>query len=336
MKTKVVLWGLGAMGSGMARLITRKYGLEIAGAIGTRKEKCGEDLGKVIGLNEPLGVTVSNDPEEVLSQVAPGIVLHSTNSFIKNIHPELALALKQGHNVITIAEELIYPQTPALSAKLDKIAKDHQVTLLGTGINPGFIMDTMIIALTGACARVDAIQATRVNDLSSFGRTVMETQGVGKSVAEFQQGISDGTIVGHIGFMESIHMIADCMGWHLDDVVQTKEPIVSTVERETPYVKVRPGMVAGCTHIAHGFQDGKERITLKHPQQVRPEAEGVETGDYITIKGEPDMNLMIKPEIPGGTGTISVAVNSIPKVMKAPPGLCTMKDLSIPSCIPEK
>ena len=93
---------------------------------------------------------------------------------------------------------------------------------------------------------------------------------------------------------------------------------------------MEPGNVAGCRHTARAFSRGKELIFLEHPQQICPEAEGVETGDYVTIDGDPPLHLSIKPEIPGGTGTIAIAVNMIPLVISARPGLLTMADLPVP------
>jgi 4-hydroxy-tetrahydrodipicolinate reductase len=123
------------------------------------------------------------------------------------------------------------------------------------------------------------------------------------------------------------------LGWRLDEIRETREPIISQVCRETPYVKVAPGNVAGCRHVAHGYVNGEVKITLEHPQQVRPEAEGVDTGDYIWIEGTPPINLAIKPEIPGGVGTIAMAVNLIPLIMQASPGLKTMTDLPVPRAL---
>ncbi|HBR23436.1 MAG TPA: NADP-binding protein, partial [Firmicutes bacterium] len=150
---------------------------------------------------------------------------------------------------------------------------------------------------------------------------------------EFNKGIKDGSIVGHVGFEESLHMIAAALGWQLDEIKQTREPIISNVYRETKYVKVEKGNVAGCRHIAHGYMNGKPVIELEHPQQVLPNLEGVNTGDYIWIEGTPAINMAIKPEIPGGLGTIAMAVNMIPKVIAAQPGLVSMKDLPVPSAV---
>ena len=114
----------------------------------------------------------------------------------------------------------------------------------------------------------------------------MKTQGVGTSPEEFNRGLKEGKITGHIGFLQSVNMIADALGWELDEVVETREPIISRVNRETPHVKIGSGMVAGCNHTAKGMRNGEAVIWLEHPQQVHPQLEGVETGDYINIRGD--------------------------------------------------
>lgn len=329
---KVILWGLGAMGGGMAKMLLDKKGIDIVGAIANRKEREDKDLGEVLGLNKTVGINVTCDYEKTMKETEADIVLLSTDSFVKSVFPQIKLIVQNKKNCITIAEEMAYPYIveKELSAEIDKLAKENRVTVLGTGVNPGFILDTLIITLSAACRKVKAIKATRINDLSPFGTTVMRTQGVGTTPEEFDKGLNDGSIVGHIGFKQSIPMVAKALGIEIDEVIETREPIISNTYRETPYVKVEPGMVAGCCHIGYGMRDGKSVITLEHPQQIHPEAEAVETGDYIDIEGDPDMHLSIKPETPGGIGTISLAVNMIPQVIASTPGLKTMVDLPLP------
>lgn len=330
-KIRVILWGLGAMGSGIAKALLQRSNVEIVGVLKVTESHVGETLSAAIGEGQ-CDVRISNDPDAVLKPGAADIVIISTASFTESVRPQIEQAVQAGMNVITIAEEMAYPaaQSPEAARALDALAKEHGVTILGTGINPGFVLDTLIITLTGVCLDVQSIQATRVNDLSEFGQMVMRTQGVGTTPEQFQAGIQDGSIVGHVGFPESLQMIANALGWQLDEIVEAKEPIISGVYRETPHVVIEPGMVAGCRHVAYGKQDGQIKITLEHPQQVRPELAGVETGDYIQIKGTPGINLQIKPEIPGGIGTIAMAVNMIPHVCEATPGLKTMPELRLP------
>ena len=335
MAYKVIQWGTGAMGSGMVKMMLDKPNyFKIVAGIKRRDVKAKTDLGAALGLKQKAGCYVFNDPAQALSRKAD-IVLHTTDSFTRNVYKELIAIAEAGKNCITIAEEMSYPwaKEPELAKKIDKAFKANDVTCLGTGVNPGFILDLVIVTLTGACLEVNSIEAQRINDLSPFGDTVMRTQGVGTTPEEFQKGLKSGAIVGHIGFDESINMIAKSLGWKLSNIKQTREPIISNVYRETSVVKVQPGMVAGCRHIGIGYVNNKPKITLVHPQQIHPHLENVQTGDYIKIEGNPCINMSNVPELPGGKGTIAVAVNMIPHVIKAAPGLKTMLDLPVPSAL---
>jgi 4-hydroxy-tetrahydrodipicolinate reductase len=332
---RVVQWGFGAMGSGMVRLMLEKKGIELVGVIEKRPELTGKDVGEALGLGKTLGVKIYENPGDILDKNKVDVCLHAIHSFTRHVFDSLKLILESGINVITIAEEMACPeaQEPELARQLDNLAKANSVTILGTGVNPGFVLDQLVINLSGACLNVKRIEASRINDLSPFGKTVMETQGVGITPEEFAAGLKDGSIVGHIGFPESIKMISDAIGLEVDKIEETREPIISNTERETSVVKVKPGMVAGCRHIGIGYANGREVIKLIHPQQIHPEVENVDTGDYIKIEGDPGINMSIKPEIPGGKGTMATAVNMIPIVVKAGSGLKRMSDLPIPACL---
>lgn len=329
------MWGFGAMGSGMVRLMLEKEGLEVVGVIDKRPEVVGKDIGELLKLGKNVGIKVTDKPESVLDKSKVDICLQAVHSFTRKVFDGLKFIVERDINVISIAEEMACPsaQEPELAKQLDEMARKHNVTILGTGINPGFVLDQLIINLSGACLNVKRIEAARINDLSPFGKTVMETQGVGTTPEVFAAGIKDGSIVGHIGFPESIKMISDAIGLEVDKIEETREPIISNTHRETPCVKVEPGMVAGCRHIGIGYRKGVEVIKLIHPQQIHPGVENVDTGDYIKIEGDPNINMSIKPEIPGGKGTMAAAVNMIPLVVKAPAGLKRMSDMPIPACL---
>lgn len=330
-KVRMIQWGLGAMGGGMVRLALQREGIELVGVIDRNEKRARKDVGEALELGRTLGIKVNEKPEEVIGKVEADIILIATGSFTEEVFPQIELAVKNKLNVITIAEEMAYPAagSPDLAKKMNQLAKENGVTILGTGVNPGFILDTLIITLTGGCHEVKKIKAARVNDLSPFGPTVMRTQGVGTTPEQFKKGLEDGSIVGHIGFRESIYMIADALGWEIEKIEQEREPIVSKVYRETPHVKVEPGMVAGCRHTAKAYMNGEVVIELEHPQQIHPHLEGQETGDYIWIEGTPNFNVSNKPECPGGIGTISTAVNMIPQVINAEPGIKYMHELPV-------
>ena len=248
---------------------------------------------------------------------------------------EIVTLVKSGINVISIAEEMAYPaaEAPSLAEELHHLAIKYKVSVLGTGINPGFVLDLLVIMLSGACAEVQSIIARRINDLSPYGPTVLASQGIGLTPEEFEQGLNDGSVTGHIGFVQSIKMIAAALGWELERIEQTREPILAKMARRTPCMHIQPGQVAGCLHTATAYRHDKAVISLVHPQQVYPQLDGLETGDSIEIKGTPGVRFEGKPEIPGGQGTAALAVNMIPRVLSAPPGLYSMADLPVPAAM---
>jgi len=317
-KLRLVLYGVGAIGSRIAEFLLEKKGVEIVGAIDVAKEKVGRDLGDVLTLGRRLGVTVSDNPDDVLSKVKADVVVHSTTSFLKQAYPQIAKVLEHGVNVVSTCEELSYPYLtePELAKKLDELAKNHGVTVLGTGINPGFIMDTLIIALTGVCQKVETIKVSRVINAAKRRASFQKKIGVGLTVDEFKEKMERKVITGHIGLEQSISMIASALGWKLDKI-----------EVETKAIEMKLGQVAGLRQLARGMRKGREAITLDLQAYVGAEEEY----DSITIEGVPSIHGKISPGVHGDLATVAIVVNSIPKVINAEPGLVTMKDLPVPS-----
>ena len=333
---KVIIWGLGAMGGGMADMLLKKKGVDIVGVIG-RGAKIGTSMYDYIKTEKgdrPDVLIQSED--DVLKEKAADVVLLCTDSFTKDAFPRIKKIVEKKINVVSSAEEMAYPQaqSPELAAEIDRLAKENGVSVLGTGINPGLIMDLLVVTMTGCCEEVDSILSRRVNSLSPFGPVVMHEQGIGTTVEEFKKGVQEGTLSGHVGFPESIQMIADALGWKLSaPVTQSMEPIVTDVDRKSEYGFAKAGDVAGCAMKGFGYVDGELKIEMDHPQQIEPEQVGVQTGDYVIIKGVPNINMVNSPEVPGGIGTIAMCVNMIPQTINANPGLHTMIDLPVPRAI---
>jgi 4-hydroxy-tetrahydrodipicolinate reductase len=330
---RVLVVGAGRMGSAIVSILLEKEGLEIVGACDGRRGVAGRDLGLVCGLDKEMDIVVESDLARAVRLSRPDLAIQSTGSELTAVAPDIALLVEHGVNVISIAEEMAYPwcQSKTVAERLHELAIRHDAVVLGTGINPGFVFDLLIIALTGVCASVTSIAASRSNDLSPFGPTVLQAQGVGMAPDAFERGVRDGTVIGHVGFTQSMHMIAASLGWQIEEIEQSLNPIISTTRRKSPLAVVEPGMVAGCLHKAVARVGGRAVITLNHPQQVCPEAEDIHTSDHIEIRGVPDICLEGTPEIPGGQGTAAIAVNMIPRVLGAMPGLRTMADLPVPA-----
>lgn len=327
---KVAVWGAGMMGQGLlGYVLDRPCDVELVGVIDVDPAMEGVSVGGLLGRS--CDVRITADAEAVLGR-GPEVVCICTASNLSEVADHVESSVRAGANVLCIAETLAYPwaSDPEWAERTDALAREHRVSVLGTGINPGFVLDALVIVWTSVCLRVDRIEARRVNDLSPFGPTVMASQGVGTTIEQFERGLAEGAIVGHIGFPESINLIARALGWEIDGLIETREPIISRVTRVTPHVRVEPGTVAGCLHTARGYSRGELKIELVHPQQVHPHLEGVETGDYIRIHGDPGIHMTNTPEVPGGKGTYASTGNYIPLIAAASAGLLTVADMPLP------
>jgi len=333
-EVKVALYGVGAVGSLIAKSLLEKKGVKIVGAIDVAKEKVGKDLGEVLGLNRKIGITISSDVDVVLSKTKPDIAIHATSSYLKDTYPQIVSIVKHGVNVISTCEELSYPyySEPKIAEELDRLAKKHDVTVLGTGINPGFLMDTLVITLTAACQKIEKIEAARVMDAATRRLPFQRKIGAGLTVEEFKQKIEKREITGHVGLEQSIAMIAAALAWKLDEIrIDPVEPVIAKEPAESEFIKVDAGKVAGLRQTARGIRKGKEVIVLDFQAYIGAKEEY----DAITITGVPTIKQRIQPCVHGDAGTVAIIVNSIPKVLKASAGLLTMKDLPVPSAVTE-
>ena len=330
---RVVCVGLGPIGRAIAKGLLDKKGIKIVGAVDIAPDLIGKDLGEVLELDKKLGVTVRDDLDKLLDEVKADIAVIATKSYLTDVYPQIESCVKHCVNVISTCEELSYPyyRYPELSAKIDKLAKDHGVTVLGTGINPGYLMDTLPIVLTGACTKVDSIKVIRMMDSKKRRIPYQKKIGTGLSPEEFKKMIEEKKITGHVGLTESIAMIAAALGWKLDEIKEfPPEPVIADREVQA-YVTVKPGQVAGLKSVAHGIKDGKPVIVLEFVSHALVEEEH----DTVIIEGTPRIEEKKIGGVHGDIGTVAVVINMIPKVMNAPPGLFTMKDLPIPSAVVE-
>jgi 4-hydroxy-tetrahydrodipicolinate reductase len=328
-KIRVVQFGCGPIGGSVAKLASQRRDIEIVGAIDIDKEKAGKDLGKVIGLDKPLGVIISDDADAVLSRTKPDIVLHTTSSWLKKVYSQLVMLIKAGVNIVSTAEELSFPwrKEPKLAADLDRLAKENKVTVLATGINPGFLMDTWPLVMTAVCQEVKRIRIARIQDASVRRLPFQKKIGAGCTPEEFRKLVDAGTLR-HVGLAESIAMIAAGLRWELDDIRDEIEPIIAKSEVRSQYITVKPGQAAGVKQVGHGLKGGQELITLDFQAYLGAK----ESYDAVYITGTPNMEVVIKGGTHGDIATAAIVVNAISRVMEAPPGLITMKDLPIVTC----
>src|SRR5260221_1144181 len=325
-KIRAIQYGVGPIGASVARLMREKQAIEIIGAIDTDPAKVGRDLGEIVGATDaPWGVKIFSQAKEVLEQAAD-VVIHSTSSFLPKVMDQLLACLEAEACIVSTCEELSYPfrTHPELAAKLDAAAKDWGVALVGTGVNPGFVMDKLVITLAAVSQRIEHAKALRVVDASKRRLPLQKKIGAGMSVEEFREKVKAG-VIKHVGLPESVAMVADALGLVVDEIVETIEPKVATERVQTEFLTVEPGQAAGVHQIARGLSGGKEVIYMELQMYVGAK----DPSDTVTLTGHPNISLTIPGGSHGDIATASVAVNSIPVILDAPAGLRTAKNLPI-------
>lgn len=325
-KIRVVQYGVGPIGASIARLMRQKRALEIVGAIDKDPSKIGKDLGELAGASDaPWGVAVSDDASAVLDGRVD-VVVHSTSSYLESVMDQLISCLDAGCCVVSTCEELAYPfrKHPELAAKLDAAAKEEGVTLVGTGVNPGFVMDKLVLTLAAAAQRVDSAKATRIVDASHRRLPLQKKIGAGMTPDEFRTQVAAG-VIKHHGLPESVAMVADGLGFAIDEISETIEPVIATERVRTEFLDVAAGQVAGVHQIARGTAAGKQRVFMELKMYVGAK----DPADTIELEGEPRLALVIPGGTHGDLATAAVVVNTIPVILAAPAGLRSSRDLPL-------
>jgi len=318
---RVICYGLGPIGARTARLVSQKDGMKIIGAV--EMINLGKDIGEVIGLGKKLGVNLTNDADAVFSQGAD-IVIQATGSALLRVKEQLISIINAGLNVVSTCEELSYPwdKEPGISAELDALAKEKNVTVLATGVNPGFCMDLFPIVMTGVCENVEKIRVARIQDARPRRLPFQKKIGAGCTSAEFAELKASGKLR-HVGLEESVGMIAAAMGWKIDEYSETIDPIIAKEEVSSQHMTVKAGQAAGVEQIAVAKMNGKEIIRMEFQAYLG----APESHDTVYITGTPNMEVTAKSGITGDIATASMVVNAIPRVINAPAGLLTMNDI---------
>lgn len=328
-KFRAVQFGCGAIGCAVARLAWQRPDIELVGAVDIDKDKVGRDIGEVMGIEKNLGVTITDDLDKLFAKVKADVVFHQTGSSLKTVAPQLIKLLRFGLNIVSTTEELAYPYItqPDLANEIDAVAKANGATVLGTGVNPGFLMDIWPMAMTAVCQEVNRIRAVRVQDASPRRLPFQKKIGAGCTVEEFKKLAAAGTLR-HVGLTESIDMIAAGLNWQLSQVTESIEPVIAREQVKTQYLTVEAGQVAGVRQVGRGFKNREELITLEFEASLG----APESYDAVYITGIPNLEVVMKGGTHGDIATAAIVVNAAHQVIEAPPGLVTMKDLPVVTC----
>jgi hypothetical protein len=328
MPTKVMIMGLGPIGAGIARQLAARKNFKIVAAVDIDPAKVGKDLADVVDLGKTTGVKVVGDPVAAIRKTKPQVAVLCTSSALKKVWPQIEAVLKLRVPIVSTTEELSYPwySNRALARRIDAVAKKARVAVVGTGVNPGFAMDALPIALTGICERVESVRVDRIQDARIRRLPFQQKIGSGLTATEFAEKVKALT-VRHVGLTESVAMIADALGWKLDRVSDEIQPKIAQAPVESKFLRVEAGRVCGIVQDGIGYVGGQPRILLHMEAYLG----APETYDAVTIEGSPRLHVKATTGYHGDVATHSIAVNSIPKVLQASPGLHTMRSLALPS-----
>jgi 4-hydroxy-tetrahydrodipicolinate reductase len=313
---RVMHLGLGPIGAAILEQMSRRPGFKAVAGVDVDEAKVGRDLGDVAGLPRRLGIKVSADAAKALKSSRPHVVVLCTTSSIRKVMPQIETILKSKTPIVSTTEELVYPGYTHIrqARQIDKWAKKAKVAVLSTGVNPGFVMDALPIALTAVCDRVDRVVVNRIQDARIRRLPFQQKIGAGLTTEQFQKQVAAGT-VRHVGFTESIAMIADALGWTLDRITDQVEPKLASVTTSSEFLAVDPGYVSGIIQDGVGYRKGEAAIRLHMEAYLG----APETYDSIEIDGSPRLHVKVAGGIHGDVATTSIVINSVPKVLTAAP-----------------
>ena len=300
---KVMHFGLGPIGAAIVKQVAQRPGFTIIGGVDIDPAKIERDLGDVVGLPRRLGVKVAGDGAKALKRAKPDVVILCTGSSIKGVLPQVETILKSKTPIVSTTEELSYPGYTHIrqARQIHQLAKKAKVAVLGTGVNPGFVMDALPIALTSVCERVDRIVVNRVQDARIRRLPFQQKIGAGLTTEQFQKKLDDGS-VRHVGMTESIAMIADSLGWTLDRIADDIQPKLASVTISSEYLAVDPGYVCGIIQDGIGYRKGEPVIKLHMEAYLG----SPETYDSVDIEGLPSLSMRIAGGIHGDVATASL------------------------------
>ncbi len=324
MKLKVAQFGLGPIGIECIKLAAEKSWLSLVGGVDIDPDKVGRSLESLTGVAGLGQAQVFDTFEALLAEERPDVVLHTAGSRAAVSLAQMEPMIRAGISVVSSCEELLYPglRAPAEAAAADESCRRHNARILGTGVNPGFVLDVLPVCLTGVCRSVKGIYAERVVNASTRRMPLQKKIGSGMDPDEFR-GLFKAGKAGHAGFQESLALIAHAMGWEAEDITETCEPMMADHDIRTDYFEVRKGLTCGLHQVVEA---GSIKLDLK----MYLDAE--DPRDEAWIEGDPPVHARIEGGIAGDRATVASVINAIPRLLKAPAGVRLMTDIAVPCC----
>lgn len=322
---RILQIGLGPLGIKTAQFIAQRKGLITVAAVDKNPDLVGKDLGDLTGVNSFKGMKIVSEAAEAVQYSKPDVAVITTVSDMARITPQVLEAIKLGLPVVSTCEELSYPwdESPELAKEIDDAAKSNSVAVLGTGVNPGYLMDSLPTFLTAVCQDVKSVSVNRYQN-AQFRRVPFQKKiGAGLTMAEFDKKKADGSLR-HVGLTESIQLIANRMGWKLDKTEDIISPVVALNQIVTDSMTIPAGNATGVRQIGNGYVNGLIKIKLVFQATVGEP----ESYDEVVIEGTPNISSKISGGVNGDVATCAITLNSIPQVLRSTPGLKTMVDIA--------
>jgi hypothetical protein len=327
---RVISYGLGAIGRAAAETVLARPGMELVAAVDSNAAIAGRDLGSFLSPPRRLGVPVT----ATLPKIRADAVIHCATSSFEECAAQIGEIARAGMHCVTSCEEALFPyyRHRVLAGELNELCARHGVAVVGTGVNPGFVMDTLAVVATAVCRRVDAVRVLRIVDAGTRREALQRKVGAGLTEDEFHR-LAQQKKIRHVGLTESLVFIADALGWDLERVEEEIAPVLSPKEVRTEYLTVKRDAVAGVRQIARGWRRSERGGHGKH-EGLRLELQmyvgAPVPRDEIEIDGDPPLHLVVHGGTPGDIATPAILVNMIPRLLEANPGLHTMRTLALP------
>ncbi|HZZ41808.1 MAG TPA: hypothetical protein VFE58_02635 [Tepidisphaeraceae bacterium] len=326
-KIKVAQFGLGPIGVSCIKLAAEKPWVEIVGGVDIDPAKTGKSLAEVTGDGKVAG-RVFKSFDELWEQGKPDVVFHTAGSKADISIQQIIPMAERGVSVSSSCEELLYPwlRAPKQADQLNEVCKKHGARVVGTGVNPGFVMDVLPVTMTGVSRTVERIYVERVVNASTRRMPLQKKIGSGMDPEEMKRLFKEGK-AGHAGFMESLHLIGHSMGWKFDEAEEIFAPVEAAYDIQTQYFKVKKGQCCGIHQIVEGKIAGKQKVLM----DLKMYLDAQDPHDTVKVYGEPFLDVRVQNGTAGDHATVAALVNAAPRLLKAPAGLLLMTDLAVPS-----
>ncbi|HVT71883.1 MAG TPA: hypothetical protein VHD61_02010 [Lacunisphaera sp.] len=327
-KIKVAQFGLGPIGLESLRYAAEQPWIEIVGAVDHDPEKYGRSLVDLTGLPMLDGLSLCPTLEELFRETQPDVILHTASSQAAETLRQVRPALELGLAVATTCEEMIYPaaRSPGLAKEIGVLCLYTKSRLVATGVNPGFVMDLLPVCFSSVCRTVESIQVRRIVDAATRRRSLQAKVGAGQDPNEFRTRLATGE-AGHAGLRESAALLAHVMGWKLDDLSESGEPVIAERDLATEFFRIPAGRTCGIHQRVVGREGGRERVHL----DLRMYVDAPEPRDEIRLTGRPGMHAVLPGGVAGDDATVAALIHVVPRLLASPPGFRLLHELAAPA-----